>query len=106
MIGLTPDELLSIKNELEAVRMELEGQLTTVSDEASQISTNILNVGMKSQLSELRSQLETSRKNVWDEMQKLLEFLVKQVGDYQNSEEQTANKITSALNQMENIVNS
>ncbi len=105
MIGLSTDQLLSIKNELNSQEFIIYGKFQDAEDRVNDIRTNILNTQMKSNIENLATQITNTRKQVDDEMKKILNFLVKQVGDYQNTEEEITSKITNALNSMSKIVN-
>lgn len=105
MIGLSTDQLLSIKNELNSQEFIIYGKFQDTEDRVNDIRTNILNTQMKSNIENLATQITNTRKQVDDEMKKILNFLVKQVGDYQNTEEEITSKITNALNSMSKIVN-
>ena len=105
MICLSTDQLLSIKNELNSQEFIIYGKFQDAEDRVNDIRTNILNTQMKSNIENLATQITNTRKQVDDEMKKILNFLVKQVGDYQNTEEEITSKITNALNSMSKIVN-
>ena len=105
MIGLSTDQLLSIKNELNSQEFIIYGKFQDAEDRVNDIRTNILNTQMKSNIENLATQITNTRKQIDDEMKKILNFLVKQVGDYQNTEEEITSKITNALNSMSKIVN-
>ena len=105
MIGLSTDQLLSIKKELNSQEFIIYGKFQDAEDRVNDIRTNILNTQMKSNIENLATQITNTRKQVDDEMKKILNFLVKQVGDYQNTEEEITSKITNALNSMSKIVN-
>lgn len=105
MIGLSTDQLLSIKNELNRQQFIIYGKFQDAEDRVNDIRNNILNTQMKGNINNLSTQITNTRKQVDDEMKKILRFLTEQIGNYQNTEEEITSRITNALNSMSKIVN-
>lgn len=97
--------IIKHKNELNSQQFIIYGKFQDAEDRVNDIRNNILNTQMKGNINNLSTQITNTRKQVDDEMKKILRFLTEQIGNYQNTEEEITSRITNALNSMSKIVN-